>query len=888
MQNKKKDQTKEEKIEQFLKSRKNLQDSNAKLKFSQFLIDSTKDYLKLKFPKKEKTQKNLDFKICNKQNVYSNYKKNSCLEPIKLKNNYTLKEKIDPLPSKPEPKPENDFVPLSKNVLNLRQIEADKLKQKREQSLNLTGTSLFKPAKTPQTQRPSAASNPINQTLQKDLEDWQFPAPDPQKFFGQIKPEKETKTKAKSPTKQTKNSLFTLISEAFSPKIKNALKYSIIFSLILIFFPVVMIAIKGFEEKDNIESAGREAYGSLKQAQASIANANIEKAGADFDLAYQNFLQTRKKIDEIGGSVTGILKFIPGVSKVESGRRLASFGENISLAGKEVTEILKFILINKNKVKNNIFANEENSKINDDLTLTQMIIELEARMKKATEYVENANKDAKGINPNDFPKEEREKIILLKQTLPKLTETLAEFEKYSDLFLEILGKNGSRKYLILFQNNHEMRATGGFIGTYGIVKVYDGQIENLKIEGIYNPDGQLKEKIIPPKPIQKMIPHFTMHDANWWPDFPTSAEKICYFYEKTGGPTVDGVITLTPDVIRDLLEITGPITVPGYGKEDEITVNKDNFYEVIQQEVEINYDKELNQPKKVISDLTPLIMEKVLSSPPDQWPLIFEILNDSLTKRHLMFYSFDYKIQQLISKMGWSGEILESEKDYLSVINTNIASQKTDGVIEQEINHQAEIQPDGTILVDLTIKRIHNGGDSEYEWFNAINSNWMRIYVPKGSKLISAEGFTKEFTDPPLNYENLNFKTDIDVEEMEAGYQIDENSATRIYEEKDKTVFANWVYTYPGESSTVKLKYLLPFQVKLNSLENQVDTYSLLVQKQAGFDNTQLTLKLTGLDHYKYVYRYPEEMKLTESGWNIETTLDQDVFQALIFQEKEK
>ena len=66
---------------------------------------------------------------------------------------------------------------------------------------------------------------------------------------------------------------------------------------------------------------------------------------------------------------------------------------------------------------------------------------------------------------------------------------------------------------------------------------------------------------------------WTMHDANWFPNFPTSAEKVSWFYEKTGGRTVDGVIAITPELLRDLLAITGPIDMPEYDK----TINADNF-----------------------------------------------------------------------------------------------------------------------------------------------------------------------------------------------------------------------------------------------------------------------------------------------------------------------
>jgi len=95
-----------------------------------------------------------------------------------------------------------------------------------------------------------------------------------------------------------------------------------------------------------------------------------------------------------------------------------------------------------------------------------------------------------------------------------------------------------------------------------LLTIDQGAIKSLFVDGIFNVDGQLHEKIIPPRPIQKISTAWSMHDANWFADFPTSAQKIQWFYEKTGGPTTDGIISLTPTLIERLLGLTGPIPMP--------------------------------------------------------------------------------------------------------------------------------------------------------------------------------------------------------------------------------------------------------------------------------------------------------------------------------------
>ena len=93
-------------------------------------------------------------------------------------------------------------------------------------------------------------------------------------------------------------------------------------------------------------------------------------------------------------------------------------------------------------------------------------------------------------------------------------------------------------------------------------------------------------------------------------------------------------------------------------------------------------------------------------------------------------------------------------------MNTNINGYKTDGVIDETIEHQSELQTDGSIVDTVTITRTHNGGNEKYDWWNKVNGDWMRVYVPEGSKLLEASGQTREFVSPPLDYQSLGFKKD--------------------------------------------------------------------------------------------------------------------------------
>jgi len=590
---------------------------------------------------------------------------------------------------------------------------------------------------------------------------------------------------------------------------------------------------------------GKIAYASLDEAKNEIKQHDFDGAIFKFNEAYAHFEKIQNDINSLGSVLVASSQFIPYLSRLSSGSHLSEAGKNISRIGTLSSEIMQIL----DNLKNPLAGTEAVSYLkifqDSDKNLTEIASQVDAL---------EDNLDM--INLDDIPEEQRTRFVELKRGLPEINKFVASFSEEEKILSDVLGGNGPRKYLFLFQNNQEMRATGGFIGTYAVLDIADGNVKSFFVDGIFNPDGQLREKIIPPVPIQKISAAWSLHDSNWFPDFPRSAEKAAWFYEKTGGPTVDGVITMTPTVMQKLLEITGPIEMPEYG----MKVDKDNFLENIQYEVEVDYDKELNQPKKILADLAPKILDRIFNVQNiSDLTRTLDVLLASLNEKHILIYSKNYNVEKMLSDNGWSGEVLNTQKDYLSVINTNINGYKTDGVIDEKIEHKAEIQIDGSIIDTVAITRHHNGGNTPYDWWNKVNADYMRVYVPKGSKLIRASGQTNEFNSPPIDYHALGFKKDAQVGIEEDGMIIDPENGTRIYEDSDKTVFANWVYVSPQESVTMSYSYLLPFKLDTNLTANPADTYSLLAQKQSGSVGSGFSTKIIYPDLYRMIWKYPNE-----------------------------
>jgi len=432
------------------------------------------------------------------------------------------------------------------------------------------------------------------------------------KIVYEIVRKKEIKPKVELQAKQDKqNSFYKKIKsqKAFAiPKIWNFqfLNFSIsnlskksflFFIIVILFIPAIIFSLsfiqKSVEQKGKVLGVGTQAYDYLKSAGRSAADSDFESSIENFDLATTNFSSAKEMISEFGFGIASVLNNIPIDTPVSTAENLAEAGENISLVGKNISRLMDKI-----------------TRLDKDGFSLNSVLDFQTDINKIAFNLNNAQENIEKVNIDYIPEDLREKMEMAKNQLPAIAKNFNNLSNDFPAIAKILGSDRPQEYLLLFQNSSEMRATGGFVGSYGILDIENGKIKNLFIDGIFNPDGQLTEKIVPPIPIQKISDAWSMHDANWFVDFPTSAKKVALLYEKTGGPTVDGVIAITPKVLEKMLEVTGPIEMSEYN----IVIDQNNFLTETQLQVEELYDKEENKPKQILADLAPKIMDELFDT----------------------------------------------------------------------------------------------------------------------------------------------------------------------------------------------------------------------------------------------------------------------------------
>jgi CRISPR/Cas system CMR subunit Cmr4 (Cas7 group RAMP superfamily) len=648
------------------------------------------------------------------------------------------------------------------------------------------------------------------------------------------------------------------------------------------------------EKKLNLYS--QSAMESLMLASDKAKTLEMNDASNYFSLAEDDFLAAQAEVENIDKFIFNLAALAknPKYKMASQTPFFLEAGLQISKTGEELGLALDSFLKNKDNKNVNLVASLEN---------------FIAHGKKATISAQSLNETINKIDFSLLPTKYQAEFLEIKDTSKVLSEGLKESVILAETLKSFMGIESDKRYLFIFQNNSELRASGGFMGSYALIDISRGKIKNLEVPkgGTYDTEAGLTLNIESPEPLWLVSPRWYFWDANWWPDWKKSAENISWFYEKSAGPTVDGVISFTPRVIEDLLEILGPIDMM---QEYGVIITSENFWETVQSIVEEKtvlktteegkiVEEKNTEPKKIIGDM----MNKLINELPERLTTeklikMMSSIENNLQEKHILFYFSDDKMQAQAEKNSWAGRIKDTQYDYLLVVNTNIAGQKTDRAIKQDIVHYSQVQDDGSIVNTVKIVRTHQGVKRQ-EFTGVRNVNWMRVYVPKGSTFISASGFeapnNKYFSYPSDQAKKL------DSLEAERQALIDQVTNTKIYQESNKTVFANWTMVDPGESVEIILKYKLPFnfnsiEPKYNWLDNikhkilgkdpNLVPYSLLVQKQPGSINNTLVshLNIKSAD-YKALWSSENINSLQNNSWNFNSNLKTDKYFGALWQQ---
>lgn len=385
-----------------------------------------------------------------------------------------------------------------------------------------------------------------------------------------------------------------------------------------------------------------------------------------------------------------------------------------------------------------------------------------------------------------------------------------------------LGQPTAKNYLLIFQNDKELRPTGGFMTAYAFLKLDSGRVSSSTSDDIYRLDEKLLKvclnkicPLTPPKPIVDYLPEvngkprtaWSMRDSNLSPDLPTSAKEFERMYALLGeGTPFDGIIFIDTHVVEELIKVTGPLEIFGtkYSAEKDNRCNCPNVVYELENYAQI-IEKGEQDRKAILGTLMQELLAKSLGSSTDKMPEFVNTGIELANKKHIMFYMHDPATQTALSKLNWTGEIKQAQGDYLHINDSNFAGGKSNIYVEENVKLEVNIDSSGNVKDKITIE--YKNPQPFNTWLNGINRDYVRVYVPKGSKLISSKG-----SDVPV---------------------------TTIEDDLGKTAFEAFIQVRPQNSRTLSLEYQLPDKVSGKK-------YPILIQKQPGTKDFNYEIKING------------------------------------------
>ena len=316
------------------------------------------------------------------------------------------------------------------------------------------------------------------------------------------------------------------------------------------------------------------------------------------------------------------------------------------------------------------------------------------------------------------------KIAEALETVNELLDSYHENPGILSMFKTMLGAQEDRLYLLAVQNSSEIRASGGFPGSIGTVRIEEGILTLGDFASVYDVLSSWKPKNI--QITQEEITLFSYlsgmqapRDADLCPDFKRVGHIWAYSYEERHKESVSGVISMTPHIVQRLLAVMGG-EIELF---DGLVLNADNATKVLIHDIYFKYfnrnhycpDK-YTVSDKLFADAAQKTMKKMTGNISASQILGYlPALKDSIDDRTLMLWMKDEKEQSFVVDMGWSGGLNTDPEKPEAGIYINCVSPSKMGwflLMDSQIGERTK-NTDGSYTYPITVMFSNNMTEEE-------------------------------------------------------------------------------------------------------------------------------------------------------------------------------
>jgi hypothetical protein len=632
-------------------------------------------------------------------------------------------------------------------------------------------------------------------------------------------------------------------------------------------------------------SNGSISLSSLPDSQ-QLQSAQTELKGAQDDF---KALQARMNHPDL---ILGTARDIPGFhSELSTALALANTGYDVSTMGIELLAAASPLL---NRL-------HDHSLTGGNLVTQTDLNALQHATDDSLSLLANVQVQLTHINVNDLPvcAAEKAEFTKLAGELPRAQHMLTQADSLIQPIGWLLGVDQPRHFLVQTLDDTELRPTGGFAGEFGIATIQNSKLLPLTLYNVDlidyrapasggftnnwnldNTDGKPYGRPAPAAYSWWPIANWGLRDSNLNADFPTDAKLVMGVFKaestnpalvSQGSQQLDGLINITPAAIAHVLDVTGPLYVPGYN----VTVTGANledrihYYQLDPAGLAENlrlYPKDgstANARKRFAQLIAHLLEQRVFQLPLKGLEAVAKQAFIDMQAHNISVYVTNPAIEKLLVDHQAAGAINTIPGlDSLMVVHTNWSAGKINGHVKVNQVDDVTLDNKGGATHNLTISindyyAPNPTGDFVTYW------DYVRVYVPPSAKLLSADGFGSnsnplcvmprcsadpypngELVCPDGNYSpgprtNTRLGNDRDPPLYAVGGPI-----TSTSDVPGRTMWAGNVMVPMGCTATITLSWYVPGVASPSSAVPARSTpYALLVQREGGtFYGLQVTL----------------------------------------------
>jgi len=582
-----------------------------------------------------------------------------------------------------------------------------------------------------------------------------------------------------------------------------------VIALILVFILVIPL--------QKVLASAKQTEAQLKVFETAVKSQNIDEADQALQTSKTDLADTQKKLNALG-----YLQFIPIAAwyYADGQHAMKAGAYGLDTAQVVINDLKPYADLLGLQGKGTFTGGTAQQRI---ATAVLTLGKITPDIGSISDQLDKVQTEIDAINQNHYPswlfgKKIGSSIAQAKTLVDESVVGVNQARPFITELPVLLGENSPQKYFIIFQNDKELRPGGGFITGYSIFQFDKGAITPETSADIYPLDDSIANKPAAPAPLVKYLhltnPVFNLRDSNLSPDYLTNIDLFKQMYAKSSGyEAVDGYIAIDTDVLITTIGILDhQIYAGGINFTDATDPHCDCPQALYQLENDIsrpvNYQR--TNRKSLLGVLLSAILQKSLqSSPKKYWPQLFQAMVTLTAQKHILFALNDTDAQKGLEALNAAGQIKPFDGDYLSINDANFGGNKANLYTTEAVTNQYDVASDGTITKTVTLQYANNHAPSDCSLadgglcLNAPLRDWLRIYVPKGSTLVSNTGSEVKMT---------------------------------TYDELDKTVFDGFLTIRPLSKATYSVVYKLPFKLKSGS------SLPMLIQKQAGTYDNQYTV----------------------------------------------